>query len=146
MYTNADGLSKEKKAKLEAEDNQIEHVADQIGKRVDAAKTEGQGYEPIEWVEGRENVVTFDMLKDGRREEFAPVIPAGYEFDLDNRLIWKLTPYHHEMAVQGKICYACLEWQSEVGSTHCLWKGKSEGCGAERVGFASEHELFGRRK
>ena len=145
MYTNADGLSKIEKAKLEAEDNQVEHVASQIEKRIADTPTEGQGYKPIEFVEGRENVVTFDMLKDEMGIEGEPVIPAGYEYDADGRVVWKLKPYHFEMAKQGKICFACLEWQSEVGSTHCMWRGKGEGCGAERVGFASHHESFGRK-
>lgn len=143
IITNADGMDPAKKAALQKEDDQIEHVADQIGKRIAETSTEAPA--PMVWDDTRENAVTFDQIKDERGIEGAPVIPIGYEDNIHGGVDWKLGPYHFEMVKQGKVCHRCLEWQSEVGTTHCMWRGKTEGCGAERVGFASTLEVFGRK-
>ncbi len=145
IITNADGLDPAKKAELQKEDDQVEYVAQQIEERINNTKTEGQGTTPILWDDSRENVVTFDQLDTDKNEEFKPIIAMGYDFDLDGRLVWKLNPYQYEMVKQGKVCHACLEWQSDIGSTHCMWRNKGEGCGAERVGFANQFDLFGRK-
>lgn len=145
IITNADGLDPAVKKKLEAEDNQIEHLGEQIGKRIAETKTEGVGSTPVQFVDGRQTVVTRDQIRDERKEYGAPVIPIGYDYDKDNRVVWKLSPYHYHMVLEGRVCHACLEWQSEVISSTCTWRGKTEGCGAERIAHANTFDLFGRK-
>lgn len=147
IHTNADSSVTEKDR---AEDEALMKIGTAIEKQIEDTPTEGQGYQPVEFVKDRENVVTEAMLKDERKEEFAPVIPAGYEYDLDNRVVWKLSPYHYEMVMQGKVCHACLEWQSPLAqlSGKCTWKDKYEGCGADHIqgNNSSSHYFFGRDK
>jgi hypothetical protein len=141
--TNAD--SKVSKAE-EAEQDTIDRYDEYANRKIAETPTEGQGYKPIEFIEGKENVVTRDIMRDERKEEFAPVIPAGWEYDIDGRVIWKLSPYHFHMVKEGRVCHACLEWQSDVQSFHCLWRGKSEGCGAERYAAGmNDTDVFGRK-
>jgi hypothetical protein len=145
MLTNADSMDPVKKAALQKEDDQIEYVAGQIEQRIRDTKTEGVGSTPVQILPDRETVVTRDQISEKRREEFAPVIPIGYEYDADNRVVWSLSPYHYEMVRQGKVCHACLEWQNDIATATCSWRGKTEGCGAESLAHANAYELFGRK-
>lgn len=142
FITNADSKVT---SKDRAEDEKLMKIGLQIEKQIDETVVEGQGYKPVEFVAGSENVVTEAMLADVRKEEYAPVVPAGWEYDADGRVIWKLGPYHFEMVKQGKVCHACLEWQTDIQTTHCMWRGKREGCGAERGMFANTKDIFGRK-
>lgn len=140
IHSNIDSKLTEAQ-KQEAE--QFEKVAEYVERK--EKDTKDSDFKAKEWVKGRDNAVPESLIKETRGEEFAPVKPLGWEYDEDNRLIWKLGPYHFEMVKQGRVCHACLEWQTDLLTPRCHWRGKNEGCGAPRVGNANPTELFGRK-
>jgi hypothetical protein len=150
MLTNADKdlkVTPEKRAAGEKADQEL-YVGQQVEKKIADTPTEGVGLQAVDMSEPGEVAVTKDQISDKYREYGAPVIPIGYDYDEDNRLVWVLSPYHYEMALQGKICFACLEWQTEFPTLKCHWNGKDEGCGADRhssIGSVSEHDMLGRK-
>lgn len=142
LKTNADSkVTPELRKQIEQEEMAGQLVADRIA----ATPTEGQGMRVVDMSQPGDIAVTRDQISDKNREEFAPVIPIGYDYDEDGRVIWSLSPYHYHMVQEGRVCFACLEWQSDFPTLECSWRGKYEGCGAPRQ-QVNTNELFGRKK
>lgn len=146
MLTNADKDLKvtpeQRKAGEQAEAEL--HTGQMVEKRIRETPTEGVGVGAVDMSVPGTIALTHDQLADTKRDEFAPVIPLGYEYDIDNRVVWVLSPYHYHMVSAGRVCHACLEWQSDFPTMKCSWRGKHEGCGADRQ-QVNVVDLYGRK-
>lgn len=126
------------------EEDLIDQASGIVEEKIRTSVDEGVGYTPKNWDGASERVVTNAILEKTRGVEGAPVIPAGYTYDADGRVIWHLSPYHYNEVMMGRVCHACLEWQEEAWTPHCSWRGKQgDGCGADRQ-VVNPMDLHGR--
>ena len=141
MKTNAD---LKVSMRERSDDATLGKYTDFVEKKIRETPRSGVGYKPQNFdASSGERIVTREILGRDRGVEFAPVIPAGWEYDTDGRVVWALSPYDYHQVLEGRVCHACLEWQEEVWTPACSWRGKNgEGCGALRR-IVGDRELHG---
>jgi hypothetical protein len=131
MKTNADSKVTDK---IRKDNEDLDKYEEYVDRKIKNTPTEGVGVAPVEFGTGKEIAITRDQMRDTDKDEmYAPVIPIGYRYYDDGSMDWVLKPFHYYMVKEGRICHQCLEWQTDLWTSHCAWRNRDSGCGAERV-------------
>jgi len=129
LHTNAD--SKVTDADRRKAD-QMDRNTERVDKKVAKTGTIGSDKHAVLIDKGADLAVTLDQLRDPGRQEFRPVIPVATEYNQFGGFDHILTPADYSLVKDGKVCSKCLEWQSDVFTQKCTWRGRDVGCGHVR--------------
>lgn len=129
MFTNADinVTPLERRRREQAERN-----VERVDKQVKNTGTIGSSKKAVIGDKGSEVIATFDQLNDLRADEYRPVIPVRTELNEFGGWDHILTAADYHLVKEGRVCAKCLEWQEDVWTPTCRWRGKDRGCGHER--------------